>query len=435
MWSALDGNGLDGRRGLAGVLSAEFRDDDTFSAPVIRFYDGVAAGHAVQLGPPDTTGRRLIHLGTFCGTSVFAWADTLELFLPPGIPDFGRGMEVPEFWRGWTHVVWLDARRVIVPLLDGYFWEYDLDHPDHEPKRRGAYLVDHIHAVKRSPSGRSLWYGAMDTNRGGPARVVGTYDLETDTAHLVQLRETAWHMGLANNEDGDEYGSFVSECYEHGPQKSPNQYNFDDLAIGWRNNHVWKIKKPTQECSVPCVRQLSVGAAMPSHLSSDVIALGDRAWTVIHNACASSTIVVSEVHTGRVRYIDERVGFWEVVRTPRFWGAAAGSWLDALAMMHIPGNTHHLVRALRISRGSFLDGSYGLAINTARTRLISGHRGRNELIAYDISGLADLPGIMFIEPPVVARLPLPSLRTFFPDLVGRWGDQRLGLHHMQYLEG
>lgn len=437
IWSALDGNGLDGRRGLAGVLYTELHND-TLSEPVIRFYDGVAAGHAVQIGPPDANGKRWGHLGTFSGISQFFDADTLEPVLPAGVPDFeDHDRPVPAAWHGWTHVAWLGPRRILIPRIDGYFWECDLEHPDDEPVRRGKYLVPLVHGLKMAPSGKFLAYGSMDTNDGGPAQVMGIYYLDTHTAQLIHLRETAWHMGIAPDETDWECIGCVSECYEPGPQKVPGKANYDDLAIGWRNNFIWDIEPPrSQGCSAKIIGK-SFGAIMPHHLSSDVIKKKrDPKGTMFHNACASSTLVISETRTGRARYIDERTGFWETITHPRFIGIAAGSLIEALTMMSPLQALQHYVRALRISRGSFMDGSYGLAVNKDYTRLTVGHRGRNEIIVYDISALDALleNERHFINVPVVTRMKLPPLREFRKGLLGRIGDQRLGLHHMHYIE-
>ena len=53
---ALDGNGINGLEGLAGVCLLLFNPIDNSYAYKIRYYDGVAAGHAVGLNPSGTLG-------------------------------------------------------------------------------------------------------------------------------------------------------------------------------------------------------------------------------------------------------------------------------------------------------------------------------------------------------------------------------------------
>ena len=53
---ALDGNGINGLEGMAGVCLLLFDPADGSYAYKIRFYDGVAAGHAVSVNPGGTIG-------------------------------------------------------------------------------------------------------------------------------------------------------------------------------------------------------------------------------------------------------------------------------------------------------------------------------------------------------------------------------------------
>ena len=88
------------------------------------------------------------------------------------------------------------------------------------------------------------------------------------------------------------------------------------------------------------------------------------------------------------------------------------------SLANLPGNTHVLLKALRATRFSTLDGSYGLQRSPDGKYLLSAHRGLNEVIVY-----------RHPEMVVHERIPFPSIRGFFPEHVGLLSDPRLGFHH------
>src|SRR5262249_35337674 len=102
------------------------------------------------------------------------------------------------FYESQTHVVWLDERRV-VPALRPEFWRVALDDLEH-PDVLGAQGVTWPHAIKRSPSGRYLFYGAMDVDHTY-ANQLGVFDLTAGTARVVALPATAWHLGCHPTRD------------------------------------------------------------------------------------------------------------------------------------------------------------------------------------------------------------------------------------------
>jgi len=70
-----------------------------------------------------------------------------------------------------------------------------------------------------------------------------------------------------------------------------------------------------------------------------------------------------------------------------------------------------------MSRGSALDGSYGLKLSPDGRFLLSAHRGLNEVIVYDYPSLT-----------VSRRVPFPRIQSLVPH-IGRFADPRLGFHH------
>ena len=85
--------------------------------------------------------------------------------------------------------------------------------------------------------------------------------------------------------------------------------------------------------------------------------------------------------------------------------------------MNLPDATHWFVKAIRISGGSALDGSYGLGLSPDRRWLLSAHRGLNEVIVY-----------RYPELEIHTRVAFPPMRAFYKHL-GRLADTRLGFHH------
>jgi hypothetical protein len=92
--------------------------------------------------------------------------------------------------------------------------------------------------------------------------------------------------------------------------------------------------------------------------------------------------------------------------------------VEAFSRVDVPGNSHLLLKALRATRFSLLDGSLGLQVSPDGRFILSAHRGLNEVIVYH-----------YPEMKVHKRIRFPSIRGFFPEHVGLLDDPRLGFHH------
>src|SRR5207237_9556337 len=123
--------------------------------PEVRVYDGSAVAHAVQLSP----GGKVGFLGNLSQQLVFFEPASLR-----EIPRFSTlRFRAPKlFYESQTHVVWLDDDRFVTAIGDE-FWRFSLGDLEH-PEPLGAHGVTLPHAIKRSPSGRYLFYGAMDVD-------------------------------------------------------------------------------------------------------------------------------------------------------------------------------------------------------------------------------------------------------------------------------
>ncbi|MCA9674027.1 MAG: hypothetical protein H6708_34110 [Kofleriaceae bacterium] len=388
---ALDGHGLNGFEGYAGVARLRGDPDADRWDVEVRFFDGVAGGHATQLSPGGTVG--------FLGNL----SQQLLFYDPRTLAEVARCSTLrwaaPRlFYDSQTHVVWLDDRR-FVTVIGAELWRFSLDDLDH-PEPLGAHGVTLPHAIKRSPSGRYLFYGAMDV-AGTYANQLGVFDLEAGTARVVRLPATVWHLGVHPTED---------VCYAPTQRCTPQDGDFTEYVIAHFKNYLFEIDGATASVR----RHLAIPKDLPGALTSDVIVTEDE---VVYNCCASGVLArVALADLRTVRYRDERPGPWRQLRELR---AGAGNLVEAVSRANLLGAPHWLVKAVRVSRGSLLDGSYGLGLAPDRRFLLSAHRGLNEVIVYRYPDLA-----------VHRRIPFPPMRRYARHL-GWIDDTRLGFHHAQ----
>ena len=306
---------------------------------------------------------------------------------------------VPEVsYSSQTPVVWLDDRTFIT-VLGPDFYRFDLDDLAN-PVRLGAHEVTLPHAVKRSPSGRYLFYGAMDHDHQGYAHHAGVFDLESNRARIVKLPATVWHLGVHPTRD-----VFYAPTQQCAPQ---GDGDFSEYTIAHVKNYLFEIDGASAEVT----RHLAIPKDMPGALTSDVVV---TASAVLYNCCASSVIArVDLADFKHVSYIDERVGAWLSLVHAR---SGASNLLEAFSRVNVLAQTHTLIKTLRISRASALDGSYGLQLSPCGGYLLSAHRGLNQVIVYSYPDLEE-----------IRRVDFPPIREFFSHL-GWFDDPRLGFHH------
>jgi hypothetical protein len=389
---ALDGNGLNGFEGFGGVARLRCEPDrDRFDIEV-RFFDGLAGGHALQINREGTLG--------FLGNL----SQTLLFFDPRALRETARfstlRFHAPEvFYSSQTHVVWMTERSFIT-VIGPDFLLFQLDDLAH-PERLGAHGVTLPHAIKRSPSGRYLFYGAMDHDAKGYANQAGVFDLETHSARVVKLPATVWHLGVHPTRD-----VFYAPTQRCSPQ---GQTEFTEYTIAHFKNYLFEIDGPSAQVT----RHLSIPKDLPGALTSDVVVTDEH---VIYNSCASSVLIRADLETlSRLEFIDERPG---ALRSLRHLRTAASNLIEGFARVNVPGNLHVLIKALRAARWSALDGSYGLQLSPDGRFLLSAHRGLNEVIVYSYPELR-----------VVRRVRFPPIQRFYPQHFGALDDPRLGFHH------
>ncbi|MCA9620561.1 MAG: hypothetical protein KC731_16175, partial [Myxococcales bacterium] len=152
MFIALDGHGLNGFEGFGGI--ARLRCDPPAGRWEVEvvFFDGVSGGHATQINPSGTVG----FLGNLSQTLLFYDPRSLREITRASTLRFAAPQVT---YQSQTHVVWLDDVRFVTALGDD-FYAFSLGDLEH-PELLGPHGVTLPHAVKRSPSGRYLFYGAM----------------------------------------------------------------------------------------------------------------------------------------------------------------------------------------------------------------------------------------------------------------------------------
>jgi hypothetical protein len=386
---ALDGHGLNGFEGFAGIAKLHCDPDRDRWEPEVRFYDGIAGGHATQLSP----GGKVGFLGNLSQQLVFYDPRTLDEITRFSTLRF-RAPKL--FYESQTHVVWLDDEH-FVTAIGPELWRFSMRDLEH-PTVLGAHGVTLPHAIKRMPSGRYLVYGAMDVE-GRYANQVGVFDLETGTARVVELPATAWHLGCHPTRD---------VVYVPTQRCIPQDGDFTEYAIAHFKNYLFEIDAETARVT----RHLAIPKDMPGALTSDVVVTEDE---VIYNCCASGVLArVDIAGFQHVRWVDERPRPREQLRA---WRAGVGNLVEVLSRVNLPSATHWFVKAIRIAGGSAVDGSYGLGLSPDHRFLLSAHRGLNEVIVYRYPDLTEHRRVRF-----------PPMSTFYKHL-GRFSDPRLGFHH------
>src|SRR5215470_12336028 len=129
---ALDGNGINGLEGMAGVCLFLFNPQDNSYAYKIKYYDGIAAGHAVSVNPSSTVG----FLGNAGQHLLFYDAKTLDEIARVSTLSFEP---TTTSIQGSTHLVWLSDTEFIT-AIGAHFYRFSLDALD-RPEKIGPHQV------------------------------------------------------------------------------------------------------------------------------------------------------------------------------------------------------------------------------------------------------------------------------------------------------
>lgn len=387
---ALDGNGLNGLEGLAGVCQFLFDPADNAYAWKISYFDGIAGGHAISLNPGGSLGflgNTGQHLLIYDGT------DSRELARQSTLSYESTDTSL----RGSTHAVWLSEHEFITAIGD-HFYRFDARRLD-EGVKLGPHGVKLPHALKRSASGRYLVYGSMDHPRLGEAREVGIYDLQTGEARRVELPATCWHVAADPARD-----LFYALSFRVLPQEGRDWHEW---AMAFLKEYAFEI----DAASGRVLRHWAAGREVPAHINSDVV-LSDGEL-IFCNGASQSIVMIEREHLARWRMIDERPDLATVLGQRK---AVSTQIADALSRGNVLQETRHFLSALRISRWAVLDSVYACQLSTDQRLLFTANRGLNHITVYDYPANT-----------LRLRVAMPALQDFVP--VSPGGDPRLGFHH------
>lgn len=392
---ALDGSGVNGLEGMAGVCLFRYDPEGDRHAWKIVYYDGIGAGHAVSVQPETKLG----FLGNAGQHLLFYDSGTLAEVARQSTLTF----ECPRSsLQGSTHLVWTGPRRFIVAIGD-HLCEMDVDRLDavQQLVKHGVKLP---HAMKLSASGRYLAYASMDQpadGHCGEAKHIGIWDRDTGDVRIVDLPATCWHIVQHPRED-----LLYAVSFRVAPQ---DRDDWHEWGMAWLKQYAFEIDLRTAR-----VRRHWVGGRdIPAHINSDVV-LSDS--ELIFCTGGSQTVIaisLADFASWRI-IVDERPGTLGQLRYPREMASTA---VGALARGNVFTNSRHFIGALMISRGTLLDSIYGCQLSANQSLMFTANRGLNRISVYDYpSGTLRL------------AVDMPPIQDYFPWMPAT-SDPRLGFHH------
>ncbi len=392
---ALDGNGLNGLEGMAGVCLFLFNPADNSHAYKIVYYDGIAAGHAVSVNPSGTVG----YLGNAGQHLLFYDAQNLHEI---GRISTLRFETAATSLQGSTHVVWLSDEEVVT-AIGAHFYAFRLGNLE-RPRRLVAHGVKLPHGMKQTASGRYVVYGSMDSPAAGEARHVGIWDREQDKVTVLELPATCWHVAVHPTRD-----IFYAVSFRVAPQ---DYRDWHEWGMAFLKEYAFEIDAQQKRVT----RHWTAGREIPAHINSDVT-LSDREL-IFCNGGSQSILAIELDNFARFRVIDERPDLAAHMARPR---EVATQLFDIFARGTFATNSRHFLGALRVSRFSLLDSIYACQLSADQSLLFTANRGMNWITIYD-----------WPAGTVRLRVPMPELQKFLPWL-SPLADPRLGFHHSALL--
>ena len=392
---ALDGNGLNGLEGRAGVCI--FRYDPVTNAHdhSIAYFDGVAGGHAVSIAPRGDVG----FLGNTGQHLMFYDTDTLEEVDRISTLRFEA---TDASIKGSTHVAWINETQGVTAIGEG-LWQFDLNRLD-KAERLGTHGLKAPHAMKKTASGRYVVYGGMDHPGRGEAREVGIFDLHTMKARRIQLPTTCWHIAVHPHED-----KFYALSFRVKPQEDGN---YHEWAMARFKEYVFEIDAETATVT----RHWAAHQDTPAHINSDVCITDNE---LIYCNGGSGTIVMINLEDfTSYRIIDERPNILRQLRASR---QAAGTTIDGLCRGSVVTGSHGFLTAIRVARGTLIDSVYACQVSADQSLMFTANRGLNSITVYD-----------YPDATIRLQVPMPELQEYDGSLRW-WSDPRLGFHHSTLL--
>ncbi len=396
---ALDGNGINGLEGMAGVCNFLFDPADNSYAFKVKYYNGLAGGHAVSISPDGQYG----YLGTA--------GQHLALYDPLSLDSLDRASTLKfepsdTSIRGSTHIAWLNSKEFMVAIGD-YFYLFDVANLNKGTKL-GPHKIMLPHSMKFTASGRYLCYGSMDNpalKAKGEAKMVGVWDMETGESTIIPLPATCWHLVPHPHKD-----IFYAVSFRVLPQ---DHVDYHQWAMAFFKEYAFEIDAKEKRV----LRHWACGREIPAHINSD-ITISDQELIFCNGG--SGTIVFIDLETfSEFRIIDERPSLQEMLDHKRTMATTA---YDVMLRGGIFTQNQHILEALRISRFTLMDSIHACQLSKDQTLLFTANRGLNHITIYDYPSLK-----------MRIRVKMPDIQEYVP-IVGKWADPRLGFHH-SYLVG
>jgi hypothetical protein len=387
---ALDGNGLNGLEGRAGVCQFLFDPDDNAHAWKVSYFEGIAGGHAVSVNPGGTIGflgNTGQHILLYDGVDSRELARQSTLYFETNDTSL----------RGSTHAVWLSEHEFIVAIGD-FLYRFDARRLE-AGERIGAHGVNLPHAMKLTASGRYLLYGSMDHPRGGESREVGIFDLQSGTARRIELPATCWHVAADDSRD-----IFYALSFRVHPQGG---VDYHEWAMSYLKEYAFEI----DTVSGRVLRHWAASRDLPVHINSDITL--SEGELIFCNGASQTIVFIDRTSFARWRLIDERPGLDALAENRR---AVAKQLADALSRGNLVPEARHFLSALRISRFAVLDSVYACQLSADQSLLFTANRGLNHITVYDYPSNA-----------LRLRVKMPPLHQFVP--LSPRDDPRLGFHH------
>jgi len=391
---ALDGSGINGLEGMAGICAFHYDPDTNGYAWKIRYFDGIGGGHAVAVQPETELG----FLGNAGQHLLFYDTTTLDEVARQSTLAFACPRSSIQ---GSTHLVWTGQRQFITAVGENLM-AFDVMQLD-DGKPVVPHGVKLPHAMKWSASGRYLAYGSMDQpadRRDGEAKHVGIWDSETGAVRIVDLPATCWHIIAHPSED-----LLYAVSFRVAPQDGDDWHEW---GMAWLKQYAFEIDL----ASARVRRHWVAGRDIPAHINSD-LALSDK--ELLFCTGGSQTVIgvsLEDLATWRI-VVDERPGLAQL-NHPR---EIASTALGAMARGNLFTNSRHFVGALMISRGTLLDSIYGCQLSQDQTLLFTANRGLNTISVYD-----------YPEGTLRLTVEMPPIQDYFP-WMAQSADPRLGFHH------
>jgi len=390
---ALDGSGLNGLEGRAGVCLFLFNPKDNSYAYNIKYYDGIGGGHSLSVNPAGTHG----YLGN-TGQHVLLYdAQSGQELCRQSTLSYEP---VDTSLHGSTHAVWLSDTKFVI-AIGKHFYQFNVNDLT-SAQKLGPHGVFLPHAIKLTTGGKHLVYGSMDDpskGAAGESKMVGFFDLSTAKNHIVRLPTTCWHVATHPSEDIVHAVSF---------RVMPQAYHdYHDWAMAYYKEYAFEIDVASKKVT----RHWVASRDIPAHINSDIVVSNTE---LIFCNGASQTIVFVDLGSyASYRMIDERPELGQLMNNKR---EIASQVVDGFSRGNPFTDSRHFLSALRLSRYAILDSVYACQLSIDQSLLFTANRGLNHITIYD-----------YPSNTIRLRVKMPDLQEYTDAPLH--GDRRLGFHH------